>query len=235
LRELQRDGIDVSGVTISPGVASGVALIFVEATGENRIAYIPGATGLIDQGVAIEAYETLKPDLVLAPNELPTDALIALLSAAHRDGVTTILNATPEPTSAKAALRYTSILVANEHEAGELLDELVDGHATAARRLGERYGLQVVITAGADGVYLWDGSNGHQLQGPRRESVDSTGAGDTFAGAFASEVASGVELLAAARFGVHAAGLSVTRFGAQSSIPRRREVLASMAEYPGAE
>jgi ribokinase len=230
LRDLQRDGIDVTDVKHFPDVASGAALIFVEATGENRIAYIPGATSLIDPGTAIEAYARFQPDVVLVPNELPTDALLALLKAAHQDGITTVLNATPEPGSVRDALQFTSILVVNEHEAVELLGEASSGHAATARRLGEHFDLQVIITAGADGVYLWDGTHGYHVRGPQREAVDTTGAGDTFAGAFASELSRGVELTAAVRFGVHAAGLSVTRHGAQASIPARSDVIASMAE-----
>ena len=125
LRDLQREGIDVSWITKIPDVKSGVALIFVEATGENRIVYIPGATNLIERGVVLEAYESFRPELVLAPNELPSDALLALFAAAHRDGVTTILNATPEPASITEALAHTSILVVNEHEAVELLGEQI--------------------------------------------------------------------------------------------------------------
>lgn len=229
LRELRLDGIDVTDVKQFPEVASGVALIFVEATGENRIAFISGATSLIDPGTALEAYARFRPDVVLVPNELPTDALLALLRAAHQDGVTTILNAAPEPSSVRDAIQYTSILVANEHEAVELLGELPHGHAATARRLGEHGGLKVVITAGADGVYVWDGANEYHVQGPRREAVDTTGAGDTFAGAFASELSRGVDLAAAVTFGVHAAGISVTRHGAQASIPTRNAVIDSMA------
>jgi ribokinase len=232
LRDLQQDGIDVSSVARLTDATSGVALIVVEATGENRIAYFPGATSLIDRDAVLRAYQDFRPELVLAPNELPTDALLALFQAAHEEGVTTILNATPEPASVKDALQYTSILVVNEHEAIELLGEHIDDHGEVARQLGVQLDRVVLVTAGVAGVFLWDGSDGYHIQGPDRQAVDTTGAGDTFAGAFASEVSRGIELKAAVRFGVHAAGLSVTRVGAQASIPQRSEVLASVESHP---
>jgi ribokinase len=229
LTELEADGMDVSTVEIVAEATSGVALILVEESGDNRIAYIPGATGSIAPDRVIEAYKAQRPAVVLAPNELPTAALRTLFAEAARDGATTILNATPDPQTVIDMLGSVSILIVNEHEAVEILGSSVEGYGEAALELGRRHGLRVVVTAGEAGAFLWDGTEVVHVQGPQVNPVDTTGAGDTFCGALACELERGSNLTQAARFAVHAAGLSVTRAGAQSSIPLRDDVLADMA------
>lgn len=228
LKDLQADGIDTSAVDTIGDAASGVALILVEASGENRIAYIPGATTRIMLEPTLAAYQRIRPGLLLAPNELPLEVLHSLLKAARADGVPVILNAAPDPANVMGLLDDVSILIVNEHEALAILGEPVEGHGEAARLLARRHGLTAIVTAGADGAYACDGGETMHIPGVRGEAVDTTGAGDTFCGAFAGELARGAALVDALTYGVWAASISVTRPGAQASIPSRDEVLAAM-------
>lgn len=229
LADLRADNVATDWVQVLDDTSSGVALILVEDSGENRIAYIPGATLQVTSENLMAAYAATRPAVVLVPNEVEGAALETLLSVARADGALTILNATPEPLSARHLLAHVSILIVNEHESVQLLGHQVSGHSEAAGALGDRLGIPVLVTAGGEGVFLWDGRQVHQVRGPRRIVVDTTGAGDTFAGALVAKLAVGVSLLNAVEFGVHAAGLSVTRPGAQSSIPTLDEVARSLA------
>lgn len=228
LADLQADGVDTSAVAVIEGQASGVALILVETGGENRIAYIPGATNHIGLETTLVACERVRPALVLVPNEVPFAVLDALLSAAQAEGVPTILNAAPDPANVLTLLDKVSVLIVNEHEAVVILGQPVASHAEAARLLAERHALTAIVTAGADGAYACEGGEVVHVPGVRVEAVDTTGAGDTFCGTFAGELARGASLADALAYGVQAASISVTRPGAQAAIPRREEVIATL-------
>lgn len=228
LANLATDRVNTSAVATVEGQASGVALILVETGGENRIAYIPGATTRITTDATLDAYRRVHPSLVLAPNELPQEALRSLFAAARADGVVTVFNAAPDPATALDLLPDVSILIVNEHEALEILQEPVGSHRAAAQRLADLYDLTAIVTAGADGAYASDRSEPIHIPGTSVDAVDTTGAGDTFCGAFAGELAGGASLNEAIAYGVRAAGISVTRPGAQASIPNRDEILAAL-------
>ena len=230
LADLDADGVDTAGVSVVPDAASGVALILVETSGENRIAYIPGATTCISTESTLDAYRRAQPCLVLVPNELPHEALAALLAVARADGVTTVLNAAPDPGTVSSLLGGVEILVVNEHEAGEILQEAFGSHLDAARRLAEIHEVTAIVTAGRNGVFACSGDEVVHVPGVVVEAVDTTGAGDTFCGAFAAEIARGASLQDAMLFGVQAASISVTRPGAQASIPHRQEIIAALGE-----
>ena len=115
--DLDRDQVDTSWVRVSRDVASGVALIFVEEGGENRIAYVPGATLTVPEQHVLEAVHAVRPSFVLATNELPPATTLALLVEARRAGARVVLNATPDPETVAPLLPYVSILIVNEGEA----------------------------------------------------------------------------------------------------------------------
>ncbi|MDP8908231.1 MAG: PfkB family carbohydrate kinase, partial [Chloroflexota bacterium] len=122
IADLRAEGIDVADVHIRDGVASGVAAITVEAGGENRIAYIPGATATVTPEEVRKALDRVKPSLVLGTLAPPLDAFVALLDAAAEHGVTTVLCASPEPAVAKPLLPRIDVLVVNRGEAAALLE-----------------------------------------------------------------------------------------------------------------
>lgn len=223
---LRADGIDTGWVTPHDREPSGVALILVEDGGENRIAYVPGATRTVSPSHLEAAFAGIRPSFVMATNELPHDALGALFAVARRAGATVVFNATPEPETARGLIHNVSILIVNEGEAATLLDvEAIADPEAAVTSLLELGPDTVILTAGANGAHAGTGRGVEWHRPPSVEVVDTTGAGDTFCGAFVSELARGAPIDEAVRYGVIASALSVTRPGAQSSIPTRAEIL----------
>jgi ribokinase len=226
LADLRRDGIDIESVAVIEGVASGVALITVEASGDNRIAYVPGATLTVTSEPALAALERSRPDVVLATLELPPPTLTALFAADLVADATILLNATPEAASGAELVREVDILIVNETEAvdvlgGERGERSWKAVASALRELGPS---TVVITLGGEGALVATGNRFELLPAPPVEVVDTTAAGDTFCGAMAARLAAGDDVLAAATYGIRAASLSVTKAGAQPSIPTAAEI-----------
>lgn len=226
LADLTAEGIDVSFVAITDQAASGVALIFVEETGQNRIAYIPGSTLTATPNQAVAAIRATRPTVLLTTLELPLPTLTALYEEARLLGAKIITNATPEPATGREIVRLANILIVNETEATELLgiqqgDRPWQAVARSLRDLGPS---AVVVTLGKAGAAVDTAEFSWQIAAPEVEVVDSTGAGDAFAGAFAAHLASGGDLRSAAQTGVLAGSIAVTKAGAQPSMPRLAEI-----------
>jgi ribokinase len=231
--DLDDEGIDTVSVAERAGVPSGVALITVEeATGQNRIAYVPGSTATIAANQSREAVERVRPAVVLSTLEPPDDALDALFTASKASGATVILNATPEAIGARPFLERIDGLVVNETEAEDLLGYPVaaDNGEAAARALSALGPRIVVVTLGAAGTAIAHDGETETIPAPQVQVVDTTGAGDAFCGAFAAALAHGADPVTAARSGVVAGSLATTVPGAYPSMPRREaieELLAS--------
>jgi ribokinase len=225
LSDLQREGIETAWIAKSASEPSGVALILVDDQGENRIAYVPGATTTIGTDHCLLALLTVRPGIVLATNELPLETLTALFAEAHRLGATVVLNATPDPERATELLALVDVVILNAGEAQRIvaLGEDVDPQQTIAslRTLGPS---TAIITLGANGVVGNERNKIFAHPAPSVNAVDTTGAGDTFCGAFAATLANGGTISEAARYGVLASAISVTRAGAQAGIPTRQQV-----------
>jgi ribokinase len=227
IEDLKRGGIDAGDVAVVSGVASGVALIVVEeATGQNRIAYVPGATATVTAEQASRAVERLRPRVVLATLELPAATLATLFAAARAAGATILLNATPEAAAGRDLVRDVDVLIVNETEAADLL-----GYPVTASNGGEaalaltRFGpASVAVTLGAAGAVVAHGGAVSTIAAPAVQVVDTTGAGDAFCGALAARLAEGADLTAAAGVGVIAGSLATTKAGAQPSMPTRAEI-----------
>jgi ribokinase len=233
--DLEVEGIDVSAVATTTEAASGVALITVEeSTGQNRIAYVPGATLTVTPEQAKDAIDRVRPAVLLTTLELPLEALTILYDAARHLGATVLLNATPEPLSGRALLPRTDYLIVNETEAADLLNQIVavEDSKEAALSLLDLGPKNAVITLGAAGAVIAVNGAVTQIPAPTVQVVDTTGAGDAFCGAMAAALAAGLDPVEAARIGVATGSLATTRHGAQPSIPTRDEVeqfLASTA------
>ena len=161
----------------------------------------------------------------LANLEIADDAVFAGAGICARAGMTVIINPAPARELPAELMSLRPILLPNQVEAEALTGEH-DPHA-AARILAARSGAPVIVTLGAAGALLVDEGTVELIAAPLVEVVDTTGAGDTFAGALAAEIAAGTPLLEAARFAVRAASLSVTVAGARGGMPSRAEVDAS--------
>lgn len=223
---LKAEGINTSRIAVLDDVASGVAIIVVERSGENRICDLPGARERLTPEHCISVYEQERPAAILSANELALDCQRALFERAAQDGVPVWFNIAPFSADARELVPLVDTLIVNQGEAEDILqardqDKSVQDLATGLRNLGVN---RVVMTLGADGVLGFDSDGEHRIAAESVEVVDTTGAGDTFCGAWAAEILRGSTFFDALSYANHAAAISVTRRGAQSSIPTRDEV-----------
>jgi ribokinase len=230
---LEREGIDTGSLTVS-GKSTGTAVILLnEGSGQNSIMVGPGANA--------EAVAPTDPawyagsDILMLQLETPVEVAVAAARLARSQGVRVLLDPAPAsaslPSELLAAVDY---LLPNESELATLsglptgnLDEV----ATAARALIQRSGArEVVVTLGGQGVLWINAESILHVPSVSVEVVDTTAAGDTFAGALAVALASGQAMPEALRYAVTAGALACTRRGAQPSIPHRQDVCEKMAE-----
>jgi ribokinase len=227
--ELESIGVDVSGVGAAAQTASGVALIFVQARGQNQIVVAPGANATLTVSDVETAIGSDSGGYLLLQLETPLDTVQAAAVTARRQGAIVVLDPAPAQPLPAALLANVDILTPNETEANVLLGRKevsvsLDDAPEAARALLALGTGTVVLKLGENGALVADRNGVDHFPAPRVDAVDATAAGDTFNGALAVALAEGRSLREAVAFANVAAALSVTRLGAQSSIPRRAEV-----------
>ncbi|MHC8299103.1 ribokinase [Pseudomonas sp. ZS1P83] len=214
--------------------SSGVALIVVDDNSQNAIVIVAGANGALTPAV-IDRFDAVlqAADVIICQLEVPDATVGHALKRGRELGKTVILNPAPASRPLPAGW-YASIdyLIPNESEASALSGLPVDSLAsaeTAATRLIVMGAGKVIITLGAQGSLFADGKSFEHFPAPKVKAVDTTAAGDTFVGGFAAALAAGKSEAEAIRFGQVAAALSVTRSGAQPSIPTLSDVQAFKA------
>jgi ribokinase len=227
---LEDAGVDASAVRVLPGVASGLALITVDAGGENSITVAPGANGLAGPPEAA-ASAAMPCDALILSAEIPVPVLAAALDRARAARVMTVLNLAPARADASALLATgVDWLIVNAPEAGSILGRTLTGPAGAqgaAADLAREGAGHVVITLGRDGAVLAGPDAALAVPGFSVPSVDSVGAGDAFVAALGVAVASGVMPPEAVRLACAVAATAVTRPGAQDGLPAGPDVLAA--------
>jgi ribokinase len=237
---LEATGVDISAVRVLAGVPSGLALITVDATGENSITVAPGANGQAGPAEAAAAAAAACDALVLSA-EIPVPVLAAALDRARAGHVLTVLNLAPAPPDASGLLEAgVDWLIVNAPEAAAILGRPVPDPAAAQAAAADLAGAgagHVVITLGPDGAVL----AGPVLAGPvlagsgtalavpgfSVRSVDSVGAGDAFVAALGVALASGATPPEAVRLACAVGATAVTRPGAQEGLPTGADVLAA--------
>ena len=211
--------------------SSGVALIVVDDNSQNAIVIVAGANGLMTPGVVDRFDAVLQAaDVIICQLEIPDATVGHALKRGRELGKTVILNPAPAsrplPSDWFASIDY---LIPNESEAAALsglpVDSLESAEKAAARLISMGAG-NVIVTLGAQGALFSNGAGYQHFPAPKVKAVDTTAAGDTFVGGFAAALAAGNTEVEAIRFGQIAAALSVTRAGAQPSIPTSTEVQA---------
>ena len=202
---------------------NGVAHIWVDGNGENRIIIIPGANHEIEVTKATEAINSIQDlAIVVAQCEIKQEVTLAAFRAAKARGATTILNPAPYQQLSAELLELTDWLIPNETEFRELHGTLPSNDEILK---SFRPGKNSVVTLGSKGaVYVSADGQIQYAAAPQVTAVDTTGAGDAFVGSFAFALASGKDPLEAMKFGIKIASLSVTRKGAQSSYPDQTEI-----------
>ena len=215
-------GMNVSYVDRSE-TPTGVAHIWVDGAGENRIIIIPGANHEIEVSRAVDAINNI-PDLniVIAQCEIKQEVTMAAFKAAKGRGCTTILNPAPFEKLSQELIDLCDWIIPNETEFRELHGQL----PTSDEILKSfRPGKNSIVTVGSQGAIFID-SDGSLVKcpAPQTTAVDTTGAGDSFVGSFAYALAKGEDSATAMSFGVKVASRSVTKKGAQSSYPDQAEI-----------
>ena len=221
---LAQAGVDMGHVARLADQATGHAIILLDADAENAIVIHPGANRAIDEDALTQALSALTPaDTLLIQNE--TNGQVAAARAAQEQGARVIYSAAPFDLDAvRSVLPHVSILAMNAGEAEQLF----------AGVPGDLPVQGLLITRGADGAEYRDLTTGqvHEQPSFRVTPVDTTGAGDTFAGYFAAALDSGADIPSALRLASAAAAVKVTRAGAGDAIPTRTEVDAFLSDQP---
>jgi ribokinase len=203
--------------------ATGVAHIWVDGNGENRIIIIPGANHEIEVANAVKAIDSIKDlSVVVAQCEIKQEVTLAAFKAAKARGCTTILNPAPYQEITAELLALSDWIIPNESEFRELHGDLPTNDQVLQ---SFRPGKNSIVTLGSQGaVYISADGQLSKVAAPKVTAVDTTGAGDAFVGTFAYCLASGKDPIAAMTLGVKVASLSVSRKGAQSSYPDQAEI-----------
>ncbi len=233
LESLQNAGVDTSRLIRRERESTGLALINVNAEGNNSIVVIPGANQTVDKNYIDENEEAIKEsDIIILQMEIPIATVLYAAQKAKKWGKTVILDPAPVPEYFPQELfQYVDIIKPNETElqmiakaGGESLE--LEWAAEYLRQKGVK---DVIVTLGEKGVYVNSERKGIlQIPAQKVEAVDTTAAGDTFTAAMAVKLAEEADIEQAVEFANRASAIAVTRKGAQASIPTREEVCMGM-------
>ena len=228
LKGFQREGIDTSFVFQDEAAPSGVALILVNAQGENSIAVAPGANGkLTPEDIDAIEFKKLGVEFLLMQLEIPMNTVVHAVQQAKSLGIKTVLNPAPAQELPDKLLQQLHMITPNETEAQLLtgVDVRDEPSAHKAALLLQEKGVEIVIiTMGAHGAFVKSPDYKGLVPPPRVQPVDTTAAGDTFNGALVVALGQGRRLEDAVDFANRAAAISTTRRGAQASIPAIEEL-----------
>ncbi|MCL4500077.1 MAG: ribokinase [Chloroflexi bacterium] len=229
LENFRKVGIDTNYVSKDPSTPSGVALITVDHQAENAIVVAPGANGTLSPEDVDRAKDVIaSADAVLLQFEIPMETVAHTINLANSLGKRVVLNPAPIRPFPSDVLCKADVLVPNQHEAAQLLGKAGTGASldpeSAARQLQELGVDSVVITLGSKGAYIAGEGVSEFIEPITVRAVDTTAAGDAFTASLTLGLAEGLDIVSAARFAAKVAAISVTRMGAQSSLPTREEV-----------
>lgn len=230
----KQDGMAVEGVRIEAGCPTGIAMIQVSDSGENSICISAEANARLTAHALEPELERIRSArYLLTQLETPLDGVVKAAQTAQEAGTKVILNPAPARPLPDELLNCIDIITPNETEAETLTGIAVtDDHSAqqAANALHGKGIETVMITLGAKGVWLSQHQQGRLIPGFKVQATDTTAAGDTFNGAFVTGLLEAMSLESAIKFAHAAAAISVTRFGAQTSIPNREEVDQFLAQ-----
>ncbi|WP_353893134.1 ribokinase [Proteinivorax hydrogeniformans] len=218
--DLKRENINTDYISFKKN-QTGLAAITIDEVGENSIVVIPGANGLLEPKDIPNDLISSK-DTVLLQFEIPLPTVEHVAKIAKSAGATVILDPAPALTIPESIYQYIDIIKPNQGEAKE-----ISGHDCinkAAEFLLHKGVKQVIITLGRDGAILFNENGQTEFANIKVETVDTTAAGDSFSGALAAALSRGEDIEKAIGFAIKVAAKTVTKMGAQSSLPRINEI-----------
>jgi ribokinase len=219
VEHLTNQGINTENIMIVKDTSTGIASIIVSEA-ENSIIVVPGANHHVTPEV-IEKYEDkiVNSNILLLQLEIPLESVIRVVGLAKKHGIRTILNPAPIQKLPKKILEMVDYLTPNEHEQ-TLLFASIDGTDLEIEKLKEK----CIVTKGAKGVMIYKNRKEIEIPSLQVEAVDTTGAGDSFNGALATALCDGLDIEEACRFANIVGAISVTKLGAQTGMPTKKEV-----------
>lgn len=227
LRGYAADGIDIDTIERDGSAPSGVALITVDAHGENCIVVAPGANNTLTTA-DIDRHRDLicSAEYLLMQLEIPMEVVEYAAEMAEAHGVKVILNPAPAAPLSPRLMRKLYLITPNLGESQLITGVKID-HPAETERVAEvllEMGAKAaIITLGSGGALIRTHTECDLINAEKVVAIDTTAAGDVFSGALVVALSEGKSLVDAARFATHAAAISVTRMGAQSSIPHRKD------------
>ncbi|MFZ6655241.1 ribokinase [Undibacterium sp. TJN19] len=230
---LAAEGMELTHLASVAGVATGVAGILVDDNGSNSIVLAAGANATLTVAQVEAATATIaNAQLLVCQLETPLATVTRAIEIARQNGVKVILNPAPAQDLSDSLLAQVDYLILNETEASQLSGVTVTDQASAkaaSEQILKRGTSVVLLTMGEHGALITDASGSQFIAAVKVDVVDTTAAGDTFVGAFAVGIANGLSMMDASREAQYTAALTVTKLGAQTSIPHRHDVLEFMA------
>ena len=228
IENLRQHRVGTEHIERSGGASSGLAVIAVDDRGQNSIMVVAGANACITRDQVENARALIaSSDVLLVQLEIPVEAVLTGIQIAKEEGVRVILDPAPALTHCPAELFQVDLICPNESEAAAMVGHAVDTYETAisaAHTLQSRGALHVAVTMGDKGTILLTGSDHHVVPAFDINAVDSTAAGDAFAGALAVHWSEHGCLVDAVRFANAAGALAASRRGAQSSMASYHEI-----------
>lgn len=228
VEQYEDEGIHVDNIYSDPVLPSGVALIMVDVNGENSIVVASGANGSLSPEDIQKSQSTIeKGDILLMQLEIPIETVEYAAQLASEKGIKVILNPAPARALSDKLLKNLYMIIPNETEA-EILSGIKVTDWESARKAADiisNKGVDiVVITMGSKGAFIKEGDTYHEISVPKVKAVDTTAAGDTFCGAMCVALSEDMNVPDAVKFANKCASITVTRMGAQSSLPYRKEI-----------
>ncbi len=228
IENLNREQINTAHVLTTFASPSGIAIVAVEQSGENAIMVVPGANGKVSpQDIASCSNVMQSADILLLQLEIPTETVAAAIAIAQQAGVPMIVDPAPMPADFPMELLRVDVVCPNQSEAAAIVGFGVDTIDDARAAIGKLHGYgakNAIITMAGRGAVVSDGQSIPHIDPFPISAVDTTAAGDAFAGALAVRLAEGASLFEAARFACAAGAIASTRAGAQPGMPTRNEI-----------